>query len=420
MKSAWSQQWPKHQHAMQNQSRLTSFGITISSVSPTQHTPAPLLLWPESLLPTASLPQRSLPPPSSPLPSSPLLTQSPLPISLLPAMPQLQPLSPESTSALPSTPTTPAAVLVIPAHHPGDQAIWNQSVQGKKCRCHSSTGTSSLVCRDLDEPDGFEGEGSNAEDDKAAIKGVLGASGVDSGLKVEVRSWTELQEQLKGDIVDAHKKWATLTMINQLLILCNFATLQIKELGRIKASQQIAQQWHDGKGAHFAHHVHVLACHYQVLKQLPAQMAGGYQGCLIISDECVQNAAWNWLTKLSTEEVSPKWFCRALTKEILPCLGINRSVSEWTARWWLVKLGWCQTCLKKGIYMDGHEQNDIVKYRNKIFLPLITQYEVHMVKWIECEDRTFEHVKPELGSGEKWIITLFCSSNASMLQTRQN
>ena len=236
---------------------------------------------------------------------------------------------------------------------------------------------------------------------------MLGASGVDSTLKVEVRSWKELQEQLKDNLVDAHKKWATLTTINQLLLLCNFATLQIKGIGRISVGQQIAHQWHDGKGAHFACCVHVLAHHYQGLEQLPTWMAGGYWGCSIIINEWVQNAAWGWLTKLPTGEVSPKQFCRALTEEILPWVGIDRTVAEWTAWWWLVKLGWCWTHLKKGVYMDDHEWCNVVKYRNEVFLLLMAEYEILMMKWIKCKDGTFDCVKPELGPGEKQIITLF-------------
>ena len=202
-------------------------------------------------------------------------------------------------------------------------------------RCRSFTETSSPACRDLNEPEGcedIEGEGSDAEDEEAAIESTLGASGADSGLKVDVRNWKELREQIKDDLIDAHKKRAKLTTINQLLLLHNFATLQIKGFGRIAASQQIAHQWHDGKGSHFARRVRVLARHYQALEQLPTQTAGGYRGCLIIGDERVQNAAWNWLTKLPTGEVSPKRFCRALTEEILPCLGINRTVAERTAQ----------------------------------------------------------------------------------------
>lgn len=92
----------------------------------------------------------------------------------------------------------------------------------------------------------------------------------------------------------------------------------------------------------------------------------------------MQGAALDWLSKLPTGEVSPGHFCKALTKEILPYLGIGKGVlSEWTASHWLVKLGWWQTCLKKGVYMDGHERSNVVKYCNEEFLPLMAKYEKH-------------------------------------------
>ena len=196
-------------------------------------------------------------------------------------------------------------------------------------------------------------------------------------------------------------------MINQLLLLRNFATLRIKGTRKIAASCKIAQQWHDGEGIHFARHVQALACHYQVFEQLPTQTAGGYRGCLIFRDERVQNTAQTWLMKLPTSEVNPRRFCRALTEEILPCLGINKTAAERTAWRWLINLGWRQTRLKKGVYMDGHERSDVIKYQNNIFLPLMAKYEKCMVKWLKHEDRTFKRVEPELGSGEKQIVPLF-------------
>jgi hypothetical protein len=33
----------------------------------------------------------------------------------------------------------------------------------------------------------------------------------------------------------------------------------------------------------------------------------------------------------------------------------KKSSCEWTARQWLIKLGWRLTVLQKGVYMDGHE-----------------------------------------------------------------
>jgi len=47
----------------------------------------------------------------------------------------------------------------------------------------------------------------------------------------------------------AQVKTLPLSCLNQLLVLQNFATLQLKGFGRISASQEIAHQWHEGKGS---------------------------------------------------------------------------------------------------------------------------------------------------------------------------
>ena len=57
--------------------------------------------------------------------------------------------------------------------------------------------------------------------------------------------------------------------------------------------------------------------------------------------------------------------------------------------------------------MDGHEQSNVVKYCDEEFLPLMAKYKNCMVRWIENEDRMFEHNEPQLCSREKRIIPLF-------------
>ncbi|KIK19287.1 hypothetical protein PISMIDRAFT_66589, partial [Pisolithus microcarpus 441] len=54
----------------------------------------------------------------------------------------------------------------------------------------------------------------------------------------------------------------------------------------------------------------------------------------------------------------------AIESTIFPELGIlpKHPNSEWTARQWLIKLGWQHSTVQKGVYMDGHEQEDVVKY----------------------------------------------------------
>jgi len=81
-------------------------------------------------------------------------------------------------------------------------------------------------------------------------------------------------------------------------------------------------------------------------------------------------------------EVTPQKFHHTLTKQILPMLRfiIKDGLSERTARRWLITLGWRHMRVKKGVYMDGHERPDIIKYRNDMFLPLMVLFKRHMVQ----------------------------------------
>ncbi|KAL4069280.1 hypothetical protein J3A83DRAFT_4189127 [Scleroderma citrinum] len=58
---------------------------------------------------------------------------------------------------------------------------------------------------------------------------------------VEVCSWEELQKQIKNNL-EKGAKTSPLSHINQLMLIWNFATLQLKGFGQIKASLKIAQQ----------------------------------------------------------------------------------------------------------------------------------------------------------------------------------
>jgi hypothetical protein len=182
---------------------------------------------------------------------------------------------------------------------------------------------------------------------------------------VEVRSWEELRTQIKDDLAKGAKT-LSLSRINQLLLIRNFATLRLKDRGRIEASLEIACQWHEGEGVHFARRVRALARHYQVFEQLPVEQRGGQENALSpLKDERLQLAARQWLTAQNVGQITPQRFRHALNNTILPSLNINlvKPLCEWTARRWLLKLGWQWTRLKKGVYMDGHERDDVKSYR---------------------------------------------------------
>jgi len=95
----------------------------------------------------------------------------------------------------------------------------------------------------------------NEEDD---IDNAMEVSGSQPKAKEEIRGWEKLREQIKSDLQEAHKRHETLTHMNKLLILRNFAMLHIKGTRQIDASREIAQQWHKGTGVHFTHQIWFL------------------------------------------------------------------------------------------------------------------------------------------------------------------
>lgn len=57
---------------------------------------------------------------------------------------------------------------------------------------------------------------------------------------------------------------------------------------------------------------------------------------------------------------------RQVNNVIIPNLGLDlggQKISEQCARRWLIKLGYRITEVRKGIYFDGHECEDVKEYR---------------------------------------------------------
>jgi hypothetical protein len=90
----------------------------------------------------------------------------------------------------------------------------------------------------------------------------------------EIRGWEVLRAQIDRDLKKGEKT-LPVSQSRKLLLIQNFATLHLKGLGRMEASQQIALQWHNEEGTHFARQIWKLACHYQIFEQLPQEKRGG-------------------------------------------------------------------------------------------------------------------------------------------------
>ncbi|CUA72043.1 Son of sevenless homolog 2 [Rhizoctonia solani] len=64
-------------------------------------------------------------------------------------------------------------------------------------------------------------------------------------------------------------------------------------------------------------------------------------------------------------------------------LGLLDSVSVRTAQRWLKRMGYQWRREKRGQYFDGHEREDVVKYRQEVFVPKWKELEPFMPSWDE-------------------------------------
>jgi len=100
----------------------------------------------------------------------------------------------------------------------------------------------------------------------------------------------------------------------------------------------------------------------------------------LLNDSDNYNDIRTWILENYKYTITPHILQRHVNNVFLPALGIERSIC------WLKALGWIYSHVKKGIYLDGHERDDVVEYR-KVFLDRMESLERRMVT-IDTEDQT--------------------------------
>jgi hypothetical protein len=74
-------------------------------------------------------------------------------------------------------------------------------------------------------------------------------------------------------------------------------------------------------------------------------------------------------------------FLNAVNQEILPRLLsiIEKPIARSIAYLWLPRLGFYRHKTKKGLYVDGYECPNVIKYCQEMFLPLIKELLLYIV-----------------------------------------
>ncbi|KAG0639784.1 hypothetical protein HOY80DRAFT_1072166 [Tuber brumale] len=84
---------------------------------------------------------------------------------------------------------------------------------------------------------------------------------------------------------------------------------------------------------------------------------------------------------------------------------VQKVLKSRTVAAWLHKLGYKYKEVKKGVYRDGHKQEDVVAYRQNEFLPALDHLKPFMVKWeLDIDSKPVLIFPKGLPEGQKPIV----------------
>lgn len=116
--------------------------------------------------------------------------------------------------------------------------------------------------------------------------------------------------------------------------------------------------------------------------------AGQSAGSLVAEVRDFVNEIHGHLQSLNKEYLEPNNILEYLNnEEVLVRIGRKRPVALHTANKWMKAMGYRYGKAPSGMYIDGHEREDVVAYREKEFLPLMKEYEKYMVV-DKCKNNT--------------------------------
>ncbi|KAG2743881.1 hypothetical protein P692DRAFT_201722673 [Suillus brevipes Sb2] len=231
---------------------------------------------------------------------------------------------------------------------------------------------------------------------------------------------TPVIDTVKKLIIEA-KKFKSFTSLVHLHALKQFIELwdKYKWNPRIKAPMMKSSHAFAvsiGKGPYMARKIRTLYKYVARFHTLPPVSAGKHHGHpSLLNNECIAQAVRHYLTVLADGEITPLLLMRQVNTVIIPSLGLNlngQKISEGSARRWLAKLGYELKEVKKGVYVDGHEREDVVAYRKQF----LEQFAANERFRRTYRDEDLEPVEPTLGHGEKLHVpvmhneSIFCAN----------
>ena len=147
--------------------------------------------------------------------------------------------------------------------------------------------------------------------------------------------------------------------------------------------------------------------------KLTLSRQGKYERHCVYHDEDLNRKAREWVRENAFKKGAPNMnaaaFCEFVNNKLLPSSHLPpffpRSVSLRTAVHWLRHLGFKPRSHKKGVYIDGHEREDVVKHRIE-YLKVMAELSKSHKPPPQCSDEE-PRVRDEADEEKKTLVVLF-------------
>jgi hypothetical protein len=187
--------------------------------------------------------------------------------------------------------------------------------------------------------------------------------------------------------------------IDDLTMLQCFIRTVLGGEKRMKASMDVAKKFHSDytkiKPVYLARRIRFRYEYYRIHLTLPVDSRGGRRdGTSLLDDERMFQACRTWLTEQDENNRTPENLAEFVNNDLLTRFGLvpkngEKKLSSRAMQRWFDRLGYTTVPEKKGIYFDGHEREDVIDYRQEVFLPefekchrLCIQYEEINGEWV--------------------------------------
>lgn len=178
---------------------------------------------------------------------------------------------------------------------------------------------------------------------------------------------------------------------------------------RTRAAENVASNY--GRGTNYSRRILMWADQWRENEEIKLSRRGKHAKTKnLLNEDDNFDEIRNWILENEKYTITPHLLRNHINDVFLPGIGIRRTISEATARRWLHALGWIHSRVKKGVYFDGHERQDVVEYR-EVFLNQMEEYERRMVT-VDISDQT-KVIEPILVNPTTLISTVFRTFSVS-------